>query len=105
MRLGLELSAEQLAELARALKPLVLAELAAEDVPNGSPWFSLAAAADYLSVSARTLEREIGRGGLRSSTLGRRRLIHRDDLDALARNGDGGGSNASHSTPPPGGVE
>jgi excisionase family DNA binding protein len=102
MRLTFELTDEQLAELARLLVPLVLVELEHDD--GGSPWLSIAAAAAYLSVSERTIEREIERGRLRSSTVGRRRLLHRDDLDTLAiSNGGGGGSNASHSTPPPSG--
>jgi excisionase family DNA binding protein len=100
VNLTLTLSAEQLAELARQLAPLVVAELEREASPGGSPWLSVAEAARYLSVSERTIERAIERGRLRSSTLGRRRLLHRDDLDALARsNGDGGGSNASHYHP------
>jgi excisionase family DNA binding protein len=102
VNLTLTLSADQLAEIAQQVAPLVLAEL--EPEAADSPWLSVTAAADYLSVSERTIERAIERGRLRSSTLGRRRLLHRDDLDTLARsNGDGGGSNASHSTPPPSG--
>lgn len=86
MRLALELSPEQMADLARELAPLVAAELQGEG-GTASPWLSLADAADYLCVSPRTLERELKRG-LRSSEIGRRRLFHRDDLDALAhRNG------------------
>jgi excisionase family DNA binding protein len=98
VNLTLTLSADQLAEIAQQVAPLVLAEL--EPEAADSPWLSVTAAADYLSVSERTIERAIERGRLRSSTLGRRRLLHRDDLDTLARsNGDGGGSNASHYHP------
>ena len=98
MNLTLTLSADQLAEIAQQVAPLVLAEL--EPEAADSPWLSVTAAADYLSVSERTIERAIERGRLRSSTLGRRRLLHRDDLDTLARrSGDGGGSNASHYHP------
>jgi excisionase family DNA binding protein len=81
--------------LAGLLAPEVLAsldDLIAEHVAalapaegNGSPWLSLADGAEYLSVSERTLERAISRGRLRTSTIGRRRLVHRDDLDAYAR--------------------
>lgn len=49
-----------------------------------SPWLSLEEAADYLRVSPRTLERRIAKGSLRSTTIGRRRLLLRDDLDELA---------------------
>jgi excisionase family DNA binding protein len=48
-----------------------------------------------LKLSERTIEREIEWERLRSSTIGRRRLIHRDDLDALARKGGAGGESAS----------
>jgi excisionase family DNA binding protein len=97
VNLTLELTAEQLAELAQEVAPLVLAHLTERDGP--SPWLSLAEGAAYLGVSERTLEREITRERLRSTTLGRRRLLHRDDLDALARSGDGGGNSANRSHP------
>lgn len=78
----------------------LLAELAAEvtalrarvdDLENngardaGSPWLSVREAAGYLCVSERKLQRLIARDRVRSTTLGRRRLLHRDDLDELAR--------------------
>jgi excisionase family DNA binding protein len=62
----------------------VASELA-DLTPNGTPWLSLRAAAVYIGVSARTVERALARGHLRSSTIGRRRLLHRDDLDAYLR--------------------
>ena len=62
-----------------------VAELRPELNGYGSPWLSLADAAVYLCVSERTLERAIARGRLRSSTIGRRRILYRDDLDAYAR--------------------
>ena len=49
-----------------------------------SPWLSLAEAADYLRMSERTIQRLVGRGRVRSATIGRRRLVHRDDLDKAA---------------------
>jgi excisionase family DNA binding protein len=88
--------------LAGLLAPDVLAaldELVSERVAEvvatmtdggGSPWLGLDEAAEYLRVSPRTLERLIAKQRIRSTTLGRRRLLHRDDLDALV-NGDGGG--------------
>jgi excisionase family DNA binding protein len=64
---------------------------------RGSPWFSIADGAEYLGLSERTLEREMRRGRLRSETVGRRRLVHRDALDAYVK-GDGGGE--APATPP-----
>jgi excisionase family DNA binding protein len=52
---------------------------------DGSPWLSLEEAAEYLRVSLRTLERQLARGRIRSSEIGRRRLLHRNDLDELAK--------------------
>jgi excisionase family DNA binding protein len=56
---------------------------------DGSPWLSEAEAADHLRVSKRTVQRLVARGRVRSTTIGRRRLLHRDDLDALAAAGEG----------------
>jgi excisionase family DNA binding protein len=72
-----ELVAERVAE-----------ELAAVSVNGSSPWLTLDEAAEYLRVSARTLERSIAVGRLRSSTIGRRRLLHRDDLERFAAAGE-----------------
>jgi excisionase family DNA binding protein len=41
-------------------------------------------AADYLRISERQLAREVRRGQIPSSLLGRRRLFHSDQLDAFA---------------------
>ncbi len=75
-------------ELVDAIVERVKAELVAELRSNGepvSPWLSVRDAATYLQTSERTLARLIARGRVRSSTVGRRRLLHRDDLDAFAR--------------------
>jgi|SRR5579871_5230165 len=56
-----------------------------EDTYGGSPWLTLDNAADYLKISTRTLERQIAAGRIDSATIGRRRLVHRDSLDALAK--------------------
>jgi excisionase family DNA binding protein len=76
-------------ELVEAIEQLVCdqVEAALDDrAPNGSsPWLSLEEAAGYLRVSVRTLERRIRGQRVRSTTIGRRRLLHRDDLDQLAR--------------------
>jgi excisionase family DNA binding protein len=85
VNLTLTLSDEQLAEIARQLAPLVRAELEVEASDAGSPWLSIPEAAEYLRLSPRTIERELERGRVRSTTVGRRRLLHRDDLDTFAR--------------------
>ena len=88
--------------LAAALAPDVVAaleELVAEHVAeataaagNGdrSPWLSVRDAANYLGVSERTLNREIARGRVRSETVGRRRILHRAELDNYVKSGGGG---------------
>jgi excisionase family DNA binding protein len=64
------------------------AELVLEQLGNTngstSPWLSLAESSNYLRVSERQLQRLVARGKVRSTTIGRRRLLHRDDLDKLA---------------------
>jgi excisionase family DNA binding protein len=76
-------------ELVEAIEQLVVdrvqAALQAGASSGGSPWLSLEEAADYLRVSPRTLERQLTRNRIRSSSIGRRRLLHRDDLDELAK--------------------
>ncbi len=75
-----------------AIEALVAERVAALDLaPAASPWLSLDAAAGYSSVSVRTIERAISKGRLRSSAVGSRRLVHRDDLDAWIVKGGGGG--------------
>jgi excisionase family DNA binding protein len=76
------LSAELVAALERLIDARIAAALAAQQ-PNGSPWLTLEGAARYCFVSERTLSRMIERGQLRSTTIGRRRLMSRDDLDAF----------------------
>ena len=88
-------------ELVEAVEQLVAEQVreALDVTPaTGTPWLSLDEAAGYLRVSERTLERLIAKGKLRSSTLGRRRLLHRDDLDALARAATG--EDVAPTTPP-----
>jgi excisionase family DNA binding protein len=75
-------------EIVDALEAFVL-ELVTEQ-GNGtseaeSPWMGIDEAADYLRVSSRTVERRVKAGRVRSTTIGRRRLLHRDDLDRLAK--------------------
>jgi excisionase family DNA binding protein len=62
-----------------------------------TPWLSVQSAAERAGVSERSLERAIASGRLHSSTVGRRRLVHRDELAAYVRGGEGGEAPA---TPP-----
>ena len=71
------------AELERLVDERVERALADRAPDSGSPWLTLADAAQRLRVSERTVARLVDRGRLRTTTLGRRRLVHRDDLDAL----------------------
>jgi excisionase family DNA binding protein len=52
---------------------------------TSSPWLTVAEAAEYLRTSERTLQRMMNRRRIRTSAVGRRRLLHRDDLDAFMR--------------------
>jgi excisionase family DNA binding protein len=85
-RLLIEVPAELVDAIAERVKAELLAELRGQ---AGSPWLSERDAAAYLGVSERTLQRRVARGRLRSTTLGRRRLFHRDDLDALPETATG----------------
>jgi excisionase family DNA binding protein len=83
------------ADLRAELRALLLPDQGTESEP---PWLGIDEAAAYLRVSERTLERRIKKGHLRSTTIGRRRLLHRDDLDALAKAAAGEG--VAPTTPP-----
>lgn len=50
---------------------------------EGREWLTIAEAAEYARVSSRTLERLLTGGRVPSTTLGRRRLVRRGDLDAF----------------------
>jgi excisionase family DNA binding protein len=84
-RLEAMFAREALSALEALIAERIEAAFAARAHSNGTPWLSLRDAAEYLAVSERTLERAIAKGRLRSSALGRRRILHRDDLDAYAR--------------------
>lgn len=73
-------------ELRAELRALVAADGGERRGPQRD-WYSLREAADYLRVSPRTVERLVATGRLPTSTVGRRRLAHRRDLDALAAAG------------------
>jgi excisionase family DNA binding protein len=83
------------ADLRAELRALLLDEEQNEAMGSNSPWLALDEAAAYLRVSERTLERRIAGGRVRSTTIGRRRLLHRDDLDALAKSDGGRGVSAN----------
>ncbi len=79
---------ELLEEIAQRTAEIVLERL---DAATGSPspWLSIAESATYLRVSERKLQRLIEKERVRSTTVGRRRLLHRDDLDAFAKTAAG----------------
>jgi excisionase family DNA binding protein len=86
----LTLLAELQSEVASLRERVAVLENGRES--NGDqPWLTLTEAADRARVSERTIERLVTSKRIRSTTLGRRRLLHRDDLDELLRGGDGGG--------------
>jgi excisionase family DNA binding protein len=98
-RLAAALAPELLAALEQLVDERVAGALATLHRGSGSPWLALEEAAAYLRVSERTIERLIAKGRLRSSTIGRRRLVRRDDLDKYA--GAGEETAPTGSTPPP----
>ena len=78
------------AELADALEQLVDERVAAAleargRSDTGSPWLTIQEAAERLRISERQLHRWLKRGRVRSTCIGRRRLLHRDHLDEMAR--------------------
>jgi excisionase family DNA binding protein len=85
--LSLTLPADVVDAIAERAAELVLERVQRDTV--ASPWLPVCDAAAYLGVSERTLERALARGRLRSSMVGRRRLLHRDDLDAFVRRAAG----------------
>jgi excisionase family DNA binding protein len=74
--------------VARRSAEIVLDRLREESAAGTSPWLSLGEAAAYLRVSERQVQRLVKGGRIRSSTIGRRRLLHRDDLDRAATGED-----------------
>jgi excisionase family DNA binding protein len=77
-------------DLVAALETLISERVeAALAQRNGQPsppaWMSIADAAGYLGVSPRTVTRLLEQSRIRSASIGRRRLLHRDDLDLYLR--------------------
>ena len=77
-------------DLVAALEQLVDARVSAAlesqgAVKDASPWLSLRDCAERLRVSERTVTRLVKRGRIRTCTVGRRVLVHADDLDAAVR--------------------
>ncbi len=94
--LRVELPAEFLELVAQRAAQLVLERQRQQPEPR-SPWLTLPEAAEYLRVSERTLERFIARGRVRAATVGRRRIVHRGELDRLAHAATG--EDATPATP------
>jgi excisionase family DNA binding protein len=80
---ALPLPAELVEAIAERAAELVIERLR-EPTLNSSPWFSLKEAAEYLGISERQVQRLIERGRLHSTTIGRRSLVHREELDRAA---------------------
>jgi excisionase family DNA binding protein len=55
---------------------------------RSSPWLTIPESAEYLRTSERTIHRLVRKERIRSITIGRRRLLHRDDLDVYATTGE-----------------
>jgi excisionase family DNA binding protein len=73
-----------LEEFVRAVVREELAAAAPEPAPPAQEWFTVGEAADYLRFSRRTLERLVAGGEVRSSTVGRCRIVGREWLDEYA---------------------
>ena len=67
-------------------------DLAQRTVDGSPPWLTLVEAAERLRVSKRTVARLIERGRLRTTRIGRRRLVHREELDAFLEAAAGEGT-------------
>ena len=83
--LGSLFGPELVAALTALVDERVERALSDREADSGSPWLTLAEAAERLRVSERTVARLIERGRLGTTTLGRRRLVHRDELDNALR--------------------
>jgi excisionase family DNA binding protein len=82
------LSADLVAEIERIVDSRIEETLAARGGENGgSPWLTVGEAGENLRVSERQVHRLLTRGRIRSTCIGRRRLLHRDDLDSFLRGG------------------
>jgi excisionase family DNA binding protein len=92
------------AELLDALDAIIgerVAEAVAVALQEQTParaWLTVSEAAGYLHASERTIERRIAAGDVRTTVLGRRRLIARDSLDALLEAAAGREQSPDHST-------
>ncbi len=81
-------------DLHAELSALLVGDLAPRE--NGSSWLTVREPAEHLRINERTVQRLEARGHIRSTTIGRRRLYQREDLDALAATGEGSSGNHSH---------
>jgi excisionase family DNA binding protein len=87
--LGSLFGPELVAAIERLVDERLEAKLAELGTGSSSPWLSISDAAAYLGVSERTIERHLKAGRLRSSYVGRRRLLRQDDLDVATSDSDG----------------
>jgi excisionase family DNA binding protein len=85
MKLEDLLAADLLAAIEDLVDARVRVALALHEGNGTSPWLTLEQAAERLSVSPRTISRMAASGRLRTSTVGRRVLVHRDSLDQAVR--------------------
>ena len=66
--------------LERLVDERVAAALAGRENGSAPEWLTLQEAAEFLRVSPSTLARLLKRGEMRTSYVGRRRLVRREDL-------------------------
>jgi len=84
VKLAQALAPELIDAVEALVEARVRAVLRADELrQNGLLWMSIVEAADYLRVSPRTIQRMVANGRLQSTTLGRRRLVKRGELDRV----------------------
>lgn len=86
------LSPEIAEALTRLMDERIEVALGGRARDDGSPWLTLAEAAERLRVSERTVARMVKREQLGTTTVGRRRLVHRDELDTVVNAAAGEGT-------------
>jgi excisionase family DNA binding protein len=74
-------SPDLVAALERLVDERIAAALAERENGSEPSWLSISEAAEYLRVSPSTIARMLKHGRVRSSCVGRRRLVRRSDLD------------------------
>jgi len=79
--LGRLLSADLVEEIERLVDGRIAEALASHEKGSESSWLSIPEAAEYLRVSQSTIARMLKQRRVRSTYVGRRRLVRRSDLD------------------------